>query len=73
MKTIINTTINNKEAEIASMKLKMEDMAAEFGDMLKETLSKMKERIELNSQSFEEQAVPMQRRLESFQLKAESK
>ena len=55
------------------MKLKMEDMAAEFGDMLKETLSKMKERVELNSQNFEEQAVPMQRRLENFNLKAESK
>ncbi|GMI58456.1 hypothetical protein ScalyP_jg2307 [Parmales sp. scaly parma] len=70
-----DTKINNKDAEIAGMKLKMDDMAAEFETMLKETLNKMKERIELNSQNFEEQAVPMQRRLETFNLssKAEAK
>ena len=29
------------------MKVKMEDMAQEFGDMLKETLDRMRERIEV--------------------------
>lgn len=31
----------------AQMKVKMEDMAQEFGDMLKETLDRMRERIEV--------------------------
>lgn len=30
------------------MKVKMEDMAQEFGDMLKETLDRMRERIEVH-------------------------
>lgn len=29
------------------MRVKMEDMAQEFGDMLKETLDRMRERIEV--------------------------
>jgi len=38
-----------KEAEIAEMNKKMEDMALEFGDMLKETLDKMGAQLELSS------------------------
>lgn len=34
---------------IAQMKVKMEDMAQEFGDMLKETLDRMRERIEVGN------------------------
>ena len=61
-------TISTSENEIKELKSKMEGMAAEFGDMLKKTLDKMKERIELNSANFEEQAVPMQKRLEEFNV-----
>ena len=59
----------DQEEEIKDMKSKMEGMAAEFGDMLKKTLDKMKERIELNSANFEEQSVPINKRLEEFNLK----
>ena len=61
--------IGDQEEEIKDMKSKMEGMAAEFGDMLKKTLDKMKERIELNSANFEEQSVPINKRLEEFNLK----
>jgi hypothetical protein len=47
---IYDTT--GKDAEIASMRQKMEDMACEFGDMLKETLDRMRERIEVSSTGF---------------------
>lgn len=47
----------------------MEEMAQEFGDMLKETLDKMRERIEITNTSFESDGgVPMIRRLEEFNL-----
>ena len=61
--------VGDQEEEIKDMKSKMEGMAAEFGDMLKKTLDKMKERIELNSANFEEQSVPINKRLEEFNLK----
>lgn len=35
------------------MKVKMEDMAQEFGDMLKETLDRMRERIEVRNRPTE--------------------
>lgn len=41
--------IKMKDDEISQMKAKMEDMAHEFGGMLKDTLEKMRERIELSS------------------------
>ena len=37
--------------EIAEQKQKMEDMAVEFGEMLKETLDRMSERIEVSNSS----------------------
>ena len=41
----------------------------EFGDMLKETLDKMRESIDVNSSTFEnETGVPIIRRLEEFNL-----
>ena len=51
------------------MKEGMEDMALEFGSMLKETLEKMRERIELsNNNSFDpDSGVPIQKTMEQFQ------
>ena len=45
-----------KDDEIAQMKARMEDMAQEFGGMLKETLDKMRERIELSSTNLDMEA-----------------
>ena len=47
-----------KDEEISQMKAKMEDMAREFGGMLKETLDKMRERIELSSTNLDVDVVP---------------
>ena len=47
-----------KDEEISAMKAKMEDMAREFGGMLKETLDKMRERIELSSTNLDVDVVP---------------
>jgi uncharacterized phage infection (PIP) family protein YhgE len=50
--------IASKDEEISQMKAKMEDMAREFGGMLKETLDKMRERIELSSTNLDVDVVP---------------
>ena len=50
--------IASKDEEISAMKAKMEDMAREFGGMLKETLDKMRERIELSSTNLDVDVVP---------------
>jgi len=42
-----------KDNEIEGQKQKMEDMAMEFGEMLKETLDKMSEKIEITNQGWE--------------------
>ncbi|KDO34521.1 hypothetical protein SPRG_00584 [Saprolegnia parasitica CBS 223.65] len=58
-----------KNNEIQELKAKMEEMAAEFGDMLKETLDKMRERIEISNTSYDNESnTPMMRRLEEFNL-----
>ena len=59
-----------KDDDITLLKSKMEDMAQEFGGMLKETLDKMRERIELSSTNFDMEAsgVPVQRQMEEFSL-----
>lgn len=58
-----------KEAEIGEQKQKMEEMAIEFGEMLKETLDKMGERIEVTSSSWEnETGAPIMNRLQEFKL-----
>jgi hypothetical protein len=51
----------------------MEDMAQEFGDMLKETLDRMRERIEVSSTGFtatssadDNGGAPLQRRLDDL-------
>eukprot|EP00949_MAST-11_sp_MAST-11-sp1_P001682 g1682.t1 len=62
-----------KEAEIVEMKQKMDEMSAEFGDMLKETLEKMSERINITNSNFEadlsKEAVPVEEKLQEFSLK----
>ena len=58
-----------KDAEIAEQKQKMEDMAVEFGEMLKETLDKMSERIEIANNSWEaDTGAGVARRLEEFKM-----
>ncbi|EQC34984.1 hypothetical protein SDRG_07780 [Saprolegnia diclina VS20] len=62
-----------KNNEIQELKAKMEEMAAEFGDMLKETLDKMRERIEISNTSYDNESnTPMMRRLEEFNLGSSS-
>ena len=59
----------HKDAEIARQKQKMEDMALELGEMLKETLDKMGAQIELSSSSWEaDSGAGVARRLEDFKL-----
>ena len=62
-----NAIIARRDEEIERLKVKLEDMAAEFGDMLAETLRKMGERVELAASSWEGEAaagVPIIRRSE---------
>ena len=62
-----------KEAEIVDMKQKMDDMSAEFGDMLKATLEKMSERINITNSNFDADlgstGVPTEDKMQEFQLK----
>lgn len=62
-----------KEAEIVDMKQKMDDMSAEFGDMLKATLEKMSERINITNSNFDADlgstGVPTENKMQEFQLK----
>jgi len=58
-----------KDAEIKEQKEKMEDMAVEFGEMLKETLDKMSEKIEITNQGWEAgTGESITRRLEQHKL-----
>lgn len=58
-----------KDAQIAEQKQRMEEMAIEFGEMLKETLDKMGERIEVTSKSWEQETgAPIMNRLQEFKL-----
>ena len=62
-----------KEAEIVDMKQKMDDMSAEFGDMLKSTLEKMSERINITNSNFDADlggtGVPTEDKLQEFSQK----
>ncbi|GMF47549.1 unnamed protein product [Phytophthora fragariaefolia] len=75
MKQDKDRIIAAKNLEIQELKAKMEEMAQEFGDMLKETLDKMRERIEITNTSFENDggSLPMMRRLEEFNLGSPTK
>ena len=62
-----------KEPEIVDMKQKMDDMSAEFGDMLKSTLEKMSERINITNSNFDADlggtGVPTEDKLQEFSQK----
>lgn len=58
--------IQVKDEEIADLKSKMDDMAEEFGEMLRETLDKMRERIEITSGNFDAPDIPVQHRMEEM-------
>ncbi|RLN90377.1 hypothetical protein BBJ28_00015711 [Nothophytophthora sp. Chile5] len=77
MKREKDRSIAAKNLEIQELKAKMEEMAQEFGEMLKETLDKMRERIEITNTSFESDgaggSMPMMRRLEEFNLGSPTK
>jgi hypothetical protein len=74
MKREKDRNIAAKNIEINELKAKMEEMAQEFSDMLKETLDKMRERIEITNTSFEsESGMPMMRKLEEFNLGSPTK
>ncbi len=57
-----------KDAELAEQKAKMEEMAREFGQMLKATLDKMAEKIEITNEYTNEE--PIVRTFEEFNLGA---
>ncbi len=46
----------------------MDDMAEEFGEMLRETLDKMRERIEITSGTFDSPDIPIHQRMEELKL-----
>lgn len=65
-----NAIIQMKDDEIASLKAKMDDMAEEFGEMLRDTLDKMRERIEITSGNFDAPDVPIHHRMEEMKTSA---
>eukprot|EP00930_Biecheleria_cincta_P098773 TRINITY_DN90420_c0_g1_i1.p1 TRINITY_DN90420_c0_g1~~TRINITY_DN90420_c0_g1_i1.p1 ORF type:complete len:217 (+),score=46.11 TRINITY_DN90420_c0_g1_i1:86-652(+) len=62
--------IRQKDLEIASLSSKMETMAFEFADMLKESLDKMSQRIEVTHNSWDRDTTkpPLMNRLKEFSL-----
>mmetsp|Transcript_46676 Transcript_46676/g.109029 ORF Transcript_46676/g.109029 Transcript_46676/m.109029 type:complete len:188 (-) Transcript_46676:9-572(-) len=62
--------LRQKDHEIASLSSKMETMAFEFADMLKETLDKMSQRIEVTHNSWDRDTTkpPLINRLKEFSL-----
>merc|ERR1712093_179940 len=62
--------IRKKDEEIRALTLKMETMAFEFADMLKETLDKMSQRIEVTHSSWDRDSgkPPLMNRLKEFSL-----
>ena len=63
-----NSIIQMKDAEIAELKSKMDDMADEFSEMLRETLERMRERIEVTSGNFDAPDLPIQQRMEDMKI-----
>ena len=64
----MNLILLSQDQEISDLKAKMDDMAEEFGEMLRETLDKMRERIEISSSNFEAPELPIQYRMEELKL-----
>ncbi|KAF1328885.1 Kinesin-like protein, partial [Globisporangium splendens] len=74
MKREKDRVIAAKNVEIQELKAKMEEMAQEFGEMFKETLDKMRERIEITNTSFEvDGGMPLMRCLEESNLGSPAK
>jgi len=62
-------TLRQKDEEIRSLTLKMETMAFEYADMLKETLDKMSQRIEVTHSTWDRGGKPpLMNRLKEFSL-----
>ncbi len=61
--------LKEKDDTIEALKLKMNDMAEEFAEMLQETLKRMGEKIEITSSKWEgDDSVPVMRRMEDLTL-----
>ena len=67
-----------KETEIVELKTRIDELCAEFGDMLKGTLEKMSERINITNSNFQTDlstsagqtsTVPMEEKLQEYHLK----
>ncbi|CAM9298078.1 unnamed protein product [Phaeothamnion confervicola] len=59
----------DRDLQQARMRVRMDAVVQEFGDMLKETLDTMRERIEVNSVGFEaDDALPLQRKMDDLSL-----
>jgi len=57
--------------QIADLRQKMDDMSHEFGEMLKETLDKMSEKIEATSNEWEQDAgANVEKKLEQLHMGA---
>lgn len=65
-----NAIIQMKDDEIAELKQKIDSMADEFGNMLRETLEKMNEKIEISSGNFEAPDVQIQKKVEELKFDA---
>lgn len=61
--------IRDKNAYIAKLQEKMEGLCIHFAKMLQEALAQMKERINAQSSSYDVTNVPIQQRMEEFNLK----
>ena len=61
-----NHIIALKDQEIHDLKAKMDEMAEEFGEMLRETLEKMRERIEISSSNYEGADLQIHQRMEEL-------
>ena len=60
-----------KDAQIADLRQKMDDMSHEFGEMLKETLDKMSDKIEATGSEWEQDAgANVEKKLEELDLGA---
>lgn len=60
--------IQGKDEEIYILKQKIDNMSDEFADMLRETLDKMRERIEISSGNFEAPEPLVQHKIDEFKV-----
>jgi DNA anti-recombination protein RmuC len=60
--------IQLKDEEINVLKQKIDTMSDEFGEMLRETLDKMKERIEVSSGSYDAPEVQIQQKMDEIKI-----